>query len=364
MNNEAFIMRGVLADAERIVKTIPPMRYRLQSADDLLNTPPLRWLVHGVVPSDSFAALFGASGSGKSFLALDLCAAVADGSDWFGRRVTAAPVAYVGLEGGAGLSKRVKAWSEHNRRALPDRLRFITQPLDLRQITDIDDVCAAVLAANGRGGLVVIDTLNRAAPGADENSSKDMGELIGACEEIRRRIGCTVLLVHHTGKQISNGLRGHSSLFAALDAAIEVSRTDSRREWAVAKAKDDADGERYAFTLRIVELGDDEDGEPITSCVVTRDESAVMVERVKLPQGGNQRITMDALAQPLRESRDFSKGDAPLGRPCLELEAAMTIGAAHLTCEATRRNERARTAINGLVSRGVYGSKDGWLWRK
>ena len=68
--------------------------------------------------------------------------------------------------------------------------------------------------------------------------------------------------------------------------------------------------------------------------------------------------------QPLRDSRDFSKGDAPFGRPCLEIEPAVAIVAARLTCEPKRRNERAREAITGLVARGVYGSKDGWLWRK
>ncbi|RQZ40049.1 hypothetical protein DIE17_33160 [Burkholderia sp. Bp9099] len=53
------------------------------------------------------------------------------------------------------------------RRGLLARLRFITQPLDLRNVSDINDLSAAVLAAGGRGGLLVVDTLNRAAPAAD-----------------------------------------------------------------------------------------------------------------------------------------------------------------------------------------------------
>lgn len=342
----------------------PAMRYRLQSADDLLNAAPLRWLVRGVLPATGFAALYGPSGSGKSFLALDLCTAIAEGGEWFGRRVTAASVAYVCLEGEAGLSKRAKAWSVRNRRELPNRLRFITQPLDLRQIDDVADLSAAVVAAGGRGGLLVIDTLNRAAPGADENTSTDMGELIEASKELQRRIGGVVLLVHHTGKDGTKGLRGHSSLYAALDAAIEVNRADDRREWSIAKSKDDADGERTAFALRVVDLGEDEDGEPITSCIVEVDQGTAEVQRVKLPQGGNQRIAMDALADPLRKSADFGKGDAPQGHPCIELEVAVPIVADRLTCEPKRRTERAREAITGLVTRGVYGAKEGWLWRK
>ena len=40
------------------------------------------------------AAVFGPSGSGKSFLVLDLLTAVASGADWFGNRTKAAPVLY------------------------------------------------------------------------------------------------------------------------------------------------------------------------------------------------------------------------------------------------------------------------------
>lgn len=352
-----------LAELLRTART-PPMRYRLQSADDLLKAPSLRWMVQGVLPASGFGAVYGPSGSGKSFMVLDLCAAIAEGTEWFGRRVQAAPVTYVCLEGEAGLGKRAKAWSIRQHRNLPARLRFVTQPLDLRKPEDVADLCAAVLAARGRDGLLVIDTLNRAAPGTDENSSADMGQLIEACKEAQRRLGGMVLLVHHTGKDGAKGLRGHSSLYAALDAAIEVSRSDARREWSVAKSKDDADGGRHAFVLRVVELGDDEHGEPVTSCVVEADDSTAEVRRVKLPQGGNQRIALDALAEPLRQSRDFGKGDATPNQPCLEIEAAVRSVASSLTCEPRKRNERARAAVTGLVANGVYGSKDGWLWRK
>lgn len=351
-----------LADLLRAVK-MPTMRYKLQSANDLQNAPPLRWLVRDVVPADSLAALFGPSASGKSFLALDLCAAIAGGCEWFGRCVTAAPVVYVALEGEAGLSKRAKAWSARNRRALPNGLRFITQPFDLRNPSDVDDLAHAVLAGGG-AHLLVIDTLNRAAPGADENSSRDMSEIIENLKALKDRIGGAVLVVHHTGKDSSKGLRGHSSLFAALDAAVEVTRTDNRRAWSTAKVKEGEDGERYAFALRVVDLGEDEDGEPVTSCVIVPDDSAAEIERVKLPQGGNQCIALNSLAEPLRESRDFNKGDAPFGRPCIEIEVAVPIVAARLTCDPKRRHERAREAITGLVNRGVYGAKDGWLYRK
>lgn len=335
-------------------------RYRMQSPDDLLSAPPLRWLVRGVLPTTGLAALYGPSGSGKSFLALDLCAAIAGSANWFGRRVDAAPVTYLCLEGEAGMGKRVKAWREYNGRALPDRLRFITQSFDLRSAADIEDLCAAVLATGWRDGVVVIDTLNRATPGADENASTDMGNIIEACKEIQRGIGGVVLAVHHTGKDAAKGLRGHSSLFAALDAVIEVKRDGDRREWFVAKSKDDADGASNAFQLVQVDVGEDDDGESLTSCAVEPDHSAAPVRARRL--GLNQKIVHDALQMLLREAPDVGKAGATAGRPCVREEDAVPIIAERLRCEPSRRKAMVRRALGDLCVIEMYKFRDGWIW--
>ena len=151
---------------------------------------------------------------------------------------------------------------------------------------------AAVVPARG---VLFLDTLNRAAPLADENSSRDMGAILEAVKALRAATDGLVVLVHHTGKDSAKGLRGHSSLFAAMDAAVEVSRNDDRREWRVAKSKDGADGISHPFRLAVVELGTDEHGDPVTSCVVEADQTAQAVAAIQLPRGGNQKLVMDAL---------------------------------------------------------------------
>ena len=167
--------------------------------------------------------------------------------------------------------------------------------------------------------------------------------------------------MHHTGKDATKGLRGHSSLFAALDAAVEVSRDGERREWKVAKSKDGQDGDAHPFKLQIEMLGTDDYGDAVTSCVVVRDNTAQDVRAVKLPQGGNQRLVLDAL-RPLFKDGTTGKPGAPLLRRCIELEAAVNAGAASLTCPSDKRTSRTREAITGLVSRGVLGLNDGFLW--
>lgn len=363
--NDYALEHGADALADLLERTkAPPMRFKLLSGADLSNAPPMRWMVRGVLPLEGLAALYGPSGSGKSFLVLDIAASIAGGAyDWFGRRVTQCPVTYCALEGEAGMGKRVNAWSLHHKKPVPDSLRFIAQPFDLLDGGDVAELAQAVQSAGGANGLVVLDTLNRAAPGADENSSVDMGNIIAAAKRLQNLTGGLVLLVHHTGKDATKGLRGHSSLYAALDGAIEVGKTDSRREWAVAKSKDDETGAVYAFKLEVVTVGVDDDGEEITSCVAIADDSADTVKRVKLPSGGNQKIALDTLAEPLRKSCEHGKDGAPHGHPCIRLDDAVGLVAERLTCEAKRRTERAQQALNGLVAKRIYGVKGDWLWR-
>ena len=342
----------------------PVMRYRVLAAGEILNSPPLRWLVRGVVPAQGLACMYGASGSGKSFLALDMSAAVAaaDGAEWFGCRVTAAPVVYVALEGEHGFRQRLKAWQAHRGRDIPAGLRFVMQPFDLRDAGDRAELANAVMASGGAGGLVVIDTLNRAASGADENSPKDMGEIINATKLLQSQLGGTVLLIHHSGKDQTKGLRGHSSLHAALDAAIEVTRNDDRREWHIVKSKDNSDGAAYPFRLEVVEIGTDEHGDRIASCAVVPDDRTDAIKRVKLPSGPTQKLAHDALSELLRKARDFGKAGAPALRPCVELEAAVLAAADRLSCRPDARNYQARRAITAMTAKGMFQVRDGWIW--
>lgn len=339
----------------------PEARFKLLTSGDLAELPPLRWMVRSVLPAEGLAGLYGPSASGKSFLALDLCAAIAAGRPWFGNRTQAAPVVYCALEGEGGIRLRAQAWEAHRGYKLPKSMRFVLQPFKLTDPQDVRDLAAVVLDAGGRGGLVVLDTLNRAAPTADENSSQDMGLIIEAAKRLQALTDGLVLLVHHTGKDATKGLRGHSSLFAALDAAVEVSRDGERRAWTVAKSKDGQDGDAHPFRLQVEVLALDEHDDPVTSCVVVRDESAKDVQRVRIPRGGNQKLVLEAL-RPMFKDGVTGKPGAPAMRPCIELEAAIVAASKHLTCESHRRVTRAREAITGLIAGGVMGLNEDWLW--
>lgn len=332
-------------------------RFKLLRQSDLVHLPPMSWFVKGVLPANGTAVIYGPSASGKSFLCLDLAIAISGGESWFGRRVKAAPVVYTALEGEAGLKQRVDAWCHHFDKELPANLSFILQPLNLTSRTDVEEFANSLPT----GCVVFIDTLNRAASTIDENTNKDMGVVIEAIKQIQRVTGGLVVLIHHTGKNTEAGMRGHSSLLASLDGAIEVSRNASIRQWKIAKAKDGIDGCHEHFILQVEEIDIDPDGDAVTSCVVKHDTSAVSISSKPVPQGDNQKLVMEALITLFNAGEAGIEG-APEDAQCIKLENAVIAGASKLTCSPDKRTSRSRDAIKGMVTRSVMGLHDGWLW--
>jgi len=338
-----------------------PTRFKLLSAGDLRTMPDMQWSVRSVLPAEGLATIYGASASGKSFLALDLMASLGEARTWFGHGVMKPHhVVALVLEGEAGFRRRVLAWEKARGRNFPDRVRFTFAAFNLLEGGDLSDLATSI-GANGGCDALFIDTLNRAMPGADENSARDASTLVSHLGWLQRALACLVVVVHHTGKNELAGMRGHSSMFAAMDAVIEVKRTPGMREWAVAKSKDDIDGTTHPFTLEQVVLGEDFMGDDITSCVV-RSIDAPIDSRPRPPTSRNQRIVYDALLPLFKEPHGFGKAGAPPHRPCLELEKVLDQVKGRIAAEPKRQTARAREAIAGMQAAGILGFNEGWLW--
>lgn len=275
---------------------------RLLAGEDFGGMRPaldLRATIKGLIAPNSLVGVIGASGCGKTFLAIDMACRIAAGMSWRGRKVEAGLVVYCALEGGASARNRFSAWRA---RFLGDRsdtipLRAMTDAINLRAPDDqaalIDFIRAAEVAHGRIVSAVFIDTLSRAMAGGDENGPADMGALICGADAIRTATGATVILIHHLGKDRSRGARGHGSLRAALDTEIEVDSAGLARVATVTKQRDWPDGEKFGFTLEAVNLGTDSDGDAVTSCVV---QPCDEVQEIKsMPRGKAQRQLLNAL---------------------------------------------------------------------
>lgn len=242
--------------------------------DDLVNLQNIDWIIKRVLPAQGVGIVYGASMVGKSFFMLDQAAAIARGSEWFGFIPKPRPVVYVALEGQHGFKTRVQAWEKHNECKFPEQVIFIPDQIDIRKKQDTDALIEVIQAEVDPGALVIIDTLNRAAPGMEENSSVDYGQILNSAARIQENIGGFVCFIAHPGKDPNKGIRGHSSLFAGLDMVLKVEVVDKDAllfSWETEKVKDGQDGQTFHFRREVVHLGNDEDGDPITSCIIEQE---------------------------------------------------------------------------------------------
>ena len=348
-------------------KNIPSIgngrRYKLLTASNISELPPSQYRVKDILPREGMAVIFGSPGVSKSFIALDLAFSLSDNLKWFGHQVKQCDVLYICLEGQAGLTQRIQAYQIQHSMDSGKRVVFITAPFSLLDQKDLDALVATTKEANIHDGVIIIDTMSAASVGADENSSVDMGRILDAVKRIRKDYGGLIILIHHSGKDSAKGMRGHSSLLAALDTVLEVRRSNSQRSWQVVKAKDGLDGIEHSFRLSTVELGNDNEGDKITSCVIIPEEHiGDSVRRVKIPTSGNQKSVYDVVCELIQKGKHFGKGGAPLKRPCVRMENLIAACRGRLAVEDRRLKERANDAITGLINKGCLVLREGWLW--
>jgi hypothetical protein len=273
-----------------------PLRFAAESLEEFIAHPAPEWLIKGVVPQAGLAVLYGESGSGKTFMALDLALALALGRPWRERRVKQVAVTYIAAEGAGGFRNRVVAALRHlDLRAKDVPIRVINAAPNLLLKDDALDIVAAIKAA-GPCGVVVVDTFAQVMPGANENAAEDMGKALAHCRGIHRATGALVMLVHHSGKDTAKGARGWSGLKAAADAELEVTRGPQGRALRVTKQKDGEDGLAWGFGLEIVPIGTDSDGEIITSCIVT-EQAQPEIGTLTRPLGAKEAIVNQVIAE-------------------------------------------------------------------
>ncbi|STL00042.1 putative prophage protein [Escherichia coli] len=280
----------------------------------------LDYVVKGIIPASSLCSIYGASGSYKSFLAGSWACHVSTGRHWGGRRVAHGAVLYVVGEGGIGVPRRVRAWEVVHGEQVKN-LYLVNRPIFPAAPFDVDEMVIAARQVERETGkpvrMIILDTLARCFGGNDENDSRDMGAFIRGCDELKRRTGATVLVVHHSGKDETKGARGSSAFRASLDAEYRIRREDAGSEALViscTKMKDAEELKEAAYDLRVVELFTDADGELITSLVVV-DKPRPPVELERIEEAGNKTENHTALWGGIRSrTQNGDKCTIPLLR--------------------------------------------------
>lgn len=284
-----------------------------------LDTPAL---VRGVITRASMVVTYGESNSGKTFHVMDRDLCVSTGRKWYDRECEKGFVLYVAAEGAHSVMNRLSAYRDayilH-----PDECLFAVMPgaIDLLNQVETAAVIDFIKRTEDKCGVkcdkVTADTLARVMAGGNENSPEDMGTLIRNADSIRDAIGCCFEFIHHSGKDVAKGARGHSSLRAATDTEIEICvKADGVRVARTSKQRDLEINQTFAFSLKPIEIGTDRYGHPVTTCIpewILDYEAPIQPVKEKSPP--DQAIKALALLRDLQQQAERNVRESGTGTP-------------------------------------------------
>lgn len=281
------------------VLTIPELRARNAA---------MNWLVKRFIPAESVGLFFGASGTFKSFIALDLALHVAHGMKWMGQKTKKGSVLFIAAEGGAGVWRRVDAWRRVNG-IRDDSVEFFVLPQAVDLVDNTMRLIETLRQMKINPALIVVDTVSQTFSG-EENSATEMSAYLRALGLLRQAWLCTVLAVHHTGHVATERPRGSSVIRANVDFMFGVFRDEAEMlaTFECVKQKDGDKPSATTFSLRSFELGTDEDGEAVTSLVAVRvAEPGQIVEMMEHEaargRGGRNHMFLDMAVNGIEEKK-------------------------------------------------------------
>jgi RecA-family ATPase len=219
--------------------------------NELVELPPLRWLIENVMPLGDIGMFFGPTQSFKSFLALDIACHVARDKTWSGHAVCGGTVIYVAGEAQAALERRNFAWRQAHK-AAPANLGFWMEPVQIWHedsvaefMTGIDEQCRSQNVASPC--LIIFDTYHKCMAGKDEDDAGDAGLAFNNLERIKEMYNCTILLIHHPGRK-GNHPRGSSCIDTDVDFLYQVTANKEKNLITLTKQKLRAEvGEEQLF---------------------------------------------------------------------------------------------------------------------
>jgi hypothetical protein len=252
--------------------------YYFTRATSYLGQPaPLRWIIKGWIPDSGVTMVYGESGSGKTFITLDMACHIAAGLQWHEHKTKLGLVVYMAGEGNYGLRQRVTAWCKTHGVQNLDNLLISNKAIDIDSPAAAAQIINAVREITQDDAVAVfIDTVNNHMSG-NENDAKDTRNMLNACNIAARALSAGVCLNHHTGHaaEAKQRARGSSAWKASMDAMILVAKNDDSIEIACTKMKDAEPPKPLFGKLQTVPLGwIDEDGEEIKGAVFVIEENA------------------------------------------------------------------------------------------
>lgn len=225
---------------------------------NILSITPKPWDIGNIICKGEIGMIYGPPGIGKTFVIIDLIISCCLAKKWANTFDIPKPlsVLYFTEEGLSGLPKRFKAASYYHGFDRLDNFELCTTAPQLfsKGLTHVSNFIKEHRQLEEERGqlipidLIIIDTLHNSSLGADENSSRDMGEILASCKMLTKEFGCSVILIHHTNKS-GTAERGSTALRGDMELVLKISKKDGRSFLYHEKVKDGEYFEPKEFNL-------------------------------------------------------------------------------------------------------------------
>jgi len=209
---------------------------RLESANYLRSLDlKVEWDIEHFIPSESIVVLYGAGGSGKTWLTLKMGICLATGTPFFNYKTKKKLV--------------VLADFENSKPILSERLKKFDPTDDFRiwrignkdiKLPKLDSKEWEQFKSLPKETVLIFDVL-RAAHSRDENSSEHMGLIMGRLKELRDH-GFTIVVLHHTSKNAEKAAKGSTAIVDLADHVIGLTKVWKKGN-EVVDVKDDEDSD-------------------------------------------------------------------------------------------------------------------------
>ena len=264
----------------------------------VFDLPRPRYIIPKLILADSLFAIYGQKGQGKTFYTISQALEIARGGEWNGYKLRPREVFYLVGEGSSAVVERLEAWRQfHGLDKIPETFvsAHIQPPPQLGEPKQVEAFIKTIRHFLTSGGIVYLDTFQTATVGLDEISGVDMGKAVDALKEVGRGSGTTIGIVHHAGKVLERGQRGHSSLGASMETEIEVRKEKNLITAKTVKMRTAEDGQAVSYSLNFVDL------DPLVDNELEADGDFFLLERRSVPVLSPSSQT----PQPYRKDEDL-----------------------------------------------------------
>jgi len=283
---------------EELTEPSEPRYQLLHTQDARTSRPQVKWLVDRIFKEKGICTIYAPKSEGKTFLAIDLAYKLALGQDWFGHKVLGArDVVYFAMEDWDGVNIRQQGYELHHQlKSLPNLYVVDDDEFQLDNPSMVRDFMESLKSVNIVNPVIIFDTWQDMTTYLKGNDNDDMSLAINMLKKIVKEFNALIIFLGHTGKDVSKGFRGASSIEGHLDTAI----ISSYGSWQLGKVKNGSMDLAYEFSYETVDgLGADADEDTLVISPMYKQSSGKSPHR---DRQGNQAQLYDLIKVALDKS--------------------------------------------------------------